>query len=184
MPISEQTCLRVALEDDDDTWELLDGWLRAKPTGSVTHNSAVTGLAFGLMNQLDRADVRVRINSGRLRCSARDYYVPDCFVVPVELTWPLRGRPEELEVYADPVALVAEVWEPPTDDYDATVKLAGYQRRGDLEIWWLDPYDRVLRAWQRRRDGNYAETTHTSGIVRPPALPGVTINLDAFFRDL
>ena len=184
MPISEQTYRRVALEDDDDTWELLDGWLRAKPTGSATHNSAVTELAFVLMNQTDRAHDRVRINGGRLRCSPRDYYVPDVFVVPTALGAALRGRPDALEVYDDSVGLVAEVWEPPTDDYDATAKLAGYQRRGDLEIWWLDPYDRVVRAWQRRRNGSYAETTHTSGIVKPAAHPGVTINLDAFFRDL
>lgn len=88
-----------------------------------------------------------------------------------------------LEVYDDPMPLVAEVWEPSIDGYDARRKLAGYQRRGDREIWWLHPYDRTLTAGRRRPDGSYTETAQTSGLAHPVALPGVTIDLDALFAD-
>ena len=60
-------------------------------------------------------------------------------------------------------------------------KLPEYQRRGDLEIWRIHPYDRTLIAWRRRPDGSYAQTTFTGGVVHPVALPGVAIDLDALF---
>ena len=61
------------------------------------------------------------------------------------------------------------------------MKLREYQRRGDLEIWRIHPYEHTLTAWRRQPDGSYAESLHTSGTVSPNALPGVTIDLDALF---
>lgn len=86
MPISEETYVRVALEETDETWELIDGWLRAKPGVSVAHNDVASFLSFSLQDQLDRAVFRGRINGSRLRCSCRDYYVPDVMIVPTALS--------------------------------------------------------------------------------------------------
>jgi hypothetical protein len=33
----------------------------------------------------------------------------------------------------------------------------------------------------READGRYAETAQTGGVIRPAALPGVAVNLDALF---
>lgn len=80
-----------------------------------------------------------------------------------------------------PLPLVVEVSSPSTGDYDVDTKLPEYQRRGDLEIWRVHPYDHALTAWRRQPDGSYLEMGHTGGGVRPVALPGVAIDLDALF---
>jgi Uma2 family endonuclease len=74
-----------------------------------------------------------------------------------------------------------EIWPRSTGDYDVEEKLPEYQRRGDLEIWRLHPYERTLTAWRRQPDGSYTETIYTGGVVHPVALPGVAIDLDALF---
>jgi Uma2 family endonuclease len=65
--------------------------------------------------------------------------------------------------------------------YDVEEKLREYQRRGDLEIWRLHPYERTLTTWRRQPDGGYQESTIRGGAVQPVALPGVTIELGALF---
>ncbi len=87
----------------------------------------------------------------------------------------------KLEVYAEPLPLVVEVWSPSTGDYDHATKLQDYQQRGDREIWLLHPYEHTLTAWRRRPDGSYARTMHRYGLVTPVALPGGRIDLESLF---
>ncbi len=95
----------------------------------------------------------------------------------------LAEHPEALETYAEPLPFVAEVWSPSTGGYDVRVKLAAYRQRGDGEIWRIHPYDRTLTRWIRQDDGTYAELIHTGGTIELPALPGVSIDLDALFAE-
>ena len=172
---------RLALEDPDHTWELHHGRLREKPGMSVEHNDFAFSLAHLLQLQLDRREFRFRVNAPRTRRSPKNYYVPDVAVVPTALDRPLRGRPGTLEVYDAPLPLVVEVWSPSTGDYDVNEKVGEYQRRGDVEIWRLHPYERTLTAWRRQPDGTYIQSLHTGGTIRPIALPHVTIDLGALF---
>jgi Uma2 family endonuclease len=98
------------------------------------------------------------------------------------LLLPHRGRSDLLEAYEAPLPLVVEVWSPSTGEYDVDSKLPEYQRRGDLEIWRLQPYERTLTAWRRQPDGTYAETVCTGDTIRPIGLPGVAIDLDTLFE--
>ena len=148
---------------------------------TAEHNVTAFELALRLGNQLDRSQFHVRLGMGHLRRSAENYYIPDVFVIPIGLVRPLRGRRDVLEAYDAPLPLVVEVWTPSTGDYDVDTKLPEYQRRGDLEIWRVHPFDRTLTAWQRQPDGGYAESHYTGGIVQPVALPSVTIDLDTLF---
>ena len=93
----------------------------------------------------------------------------------------LRGRRDVLEAYDAPLPLVIEVCCPSTGDYDVDTKLGEYQRRGDLEIWRIHPFDRTLTAWRRQPDGSYTESQYAGGTVQPVALPNVTIDLDTLF---
>ncbi len=77
--------------------------------------------------------------------------------------------------------LVAEVWSPSTGNYDVDAKIPEYQRRGDLEIWRLHPYDRMLTVWRRQEDGSYETFEQIGGSIQPFALPGVTIDIDSLF---
>ncbi|MGI8551565.1 MAG: Uma2 family endonuclease [Dehalococcoidia bacterium] len=183
MPISEATYTLVALEQPSWLWELDRGNLRSRPGMSVEHNHVQGTLAYRLMLQLDRHAYQVRPNLGRLRTATRSYYVPDLYVLPSELARrKLREAPRQLEVYDEPMPLVAEVWSPDVCDYDVEVKLSAYRQRGDLEIWRIHPNERTLTAWRRQPDGSYSETLNERGAVRPVALPNVTIELERLFE--
>ena len=181
MPVSERTYLQLALEDPEGHWELYCGFLRRKPGMSVEHNFLTTELFIRLTQQLDRSEFDVRSNVGHVRISPQNYYIPDVYVIPMELVRPRRHRPDVVEAYDTPLPLVVEIWSPSTGDYDVDTKLLEYQRRGDLEIWRIQPYERTLTAWRRQADGSYTEAHYTGGTVRPIALPGVTIDLDTLF---
>ncbi len=181
MPVSERTFQAVALEDPEGQWELHCGRLRQKPGMTHEHNYIARELQVDLIQQLDRKTYHVSHNSARLRVSPEQYYIPDVCVFPLELLLPHRGRSDELEVYEAPLPLVVEVWSPSTGSYDVEVKLREYQRRADLEIWRIQPYERTLTAWRRQPDGTYEESFHRGGKIQPVALAGVTIDLDALF---
>lgn len=178
---TRQTFEETALADPDRHWELHDGLLREKPGMTFAHNHLAFNLGYLLREQLDREDYEIRVDAGRVRISAECYYIPDVFVVPIALTGPLRDRSDALEVYSSPLPLVVEIWSPSTGSYDIDEKLAGYQRRGDLEIWRIHPYERTLTAWRCQPAGTYAETVFQGGRVEPEQLPGVSIDLDALY---
>lgn len=180
MPVSEQTYLRLALEDPNQ-WELHCGELRRKPAMTAQHNRAAFKLGVRLSQQLDEAHFDVRIGMGHVRRSAESYYIPDVFVIPTELVRPLLGRSDVLETYSEPLPLVVEVWSPSTGAYDLESKVPEYQRRGDLEIWRIHPFERTLTAWRRQPDGSYSESVLTGGTIQPVALPNVTVDLDTLF---
>lgn len=177
--VSEETYRRLALGNSQ--LELHRGQLREKPGMSVEHNDIADLLATLLRGQLDRNHYRVRENFARLRLSSTTYYVPDVVVIPTASVQALRERQGSLDAYDDPVPLVVEIWSPSTGDYDLNEKLAGYQQRGDLEIWYVHPYARTLIAWRREPDGTYPQTTYEAGIVHPTSLPGVAIDLETLF---
>lgn len=146
------------------------------------HNHLARELAFRLNLLLDRGQYEVIHDSGRVRRSERNYFIPDVCVVPREVVRRAFPAPGMTELYAEPLPLVVEVWSPATGDYDAKEKVDEYQRRGDAEIWLMHPYEHTLRAWRRRADGGYDEALHTSGVVEPAALSGVRLDLDALWE--
>ena len=183
MPISVKTYERVALEDPDGFWELHDGCLVQKPEDLMTveHNRSLHLLAVQLYHQIDDKLYEVRINSGRARRLTESFYIPDLIVVPVSLVQELLVRPGSLEVYAQPLPFVVEVWSRSTGRYDVDAKLPVYQQRGDAEIWRVHPYDQTVTKWQRQGDGTYRETQHREGTVALSALPDVVIDIDRLF---
>ena len=180
-PVTAEEYERIALADPSVKWELHRGRLREKPGMTWDHSDAITQLTVLLHQQLDRHEFRVHANHGRLRRETENYYIPDLIVIPLEMGRDLRGRRDRLEVFVDPLPLVVEAWSPSTGRYDMTSELPEYQRRGDLEIWRLHPYERTLIAWRRQPDGTYDQVTFTSGTVQPVALPNVTIDLAVLF---
>jgi Uma2 family endonuclease len=155
--------------------------LREKPAMSFRHNDAMVELGYQLRSQLDPRGFRVRINAGRVKRADETYYIPDVMVFPTRLADQIRDRPDVLEVYHAPLPFVAEVWSPSTGNHDVNTKIPTYKLRGDLEIWRLQPFERVLTLWRRQPDGSYDEAVYHGGLVQPVALPGVTIDLDALF---
>jgi len=182
IPVSEELYVLLALDDPDTKWELHDGLLVEKPGMSITHLSVVMLLGNRVAQQLDLGQFLVVINDGRLRRTQRAYFIPDVFVVPVDLLRRLRdAHPMGLGVIDEPLPFVAEAWSPSTGRYDVNVKIPVYKLRGDLEIWRVHPFERTVTAWRRRPDGEYDQMQFTGGKVALHALPSVVIDLDALF---
>ena len=183
MPVSEQTFKQVALEDPEGQWELHCGRLRSKPGMTEEHNDLAAELAYLLRHQLKRSEYRLRINAGHVRRSETSYYIPDVTVLPADAALQQRGT-GKLETYSVPLPLVIEIWSRSTGDYDVRDKLPEYRQRGDLEIWFIHPYDKTLTAWRRQQDGSYREEVYRGGVLSPVTLPDVTIDLDALFEEI
>ena len=181
MPISEATYERVALEDPEGHGELVCGRLRSKPAMTTEHNEVERRLVRQLILQLDDREYSVAMDNARLRIAVGSYFVPDICVIPRVAVQRLREGPGTFEVYEEPMPLVVEVWSPSTGDYDVEEELREYQRRGDLEVWLIHPYERMLTAWRWRSDGNYEQTLYRTGRVPPVALPSVVIDLERLF---
>jgi Uma2 family endonuclease len=182
MVVSARTFEQLVLEDGDAQWELDRGLLRQKPGMSMAHNRTMFELGFLVRSQVDPARYGVRVDSGHLLLGDDLYYVPDVCVVPAEMEAQFEGIANRIEAYAAPLPFVAEVWSPSTGSYDVNTKVKRYQERGDAEIWLVNPFERTVRAWIRRLDGGYDETSYSSGLVPLAVVPGVTIDLDALFR--
>ncbi|MBI2761385.1 MAG: Uma2 family endonuclease [Chloroflexi bacterium] len=186
MTVSAEEYERIALDDPKGFWELHDGCLVQKPSMTYEHNRAMDRLAGRLRRQLDEDEFEIRTNAGRTRRVDTSYFIPDVFVIPAALGSRMAERSRTaptppLEVYAEPVPLVVEIWSRSTGQYDVDTKIPEYKRRGDLEIWRIHPYERTLIAWRSQPDGSYTETHYTGGPIQPVALPGVTIIIDELF---
>ncbi|MBI5948653.1 MAG: Uma2 family endonuclease, partial [Chloroflexi bacterium] len=181
MPVTEATYEQLALEDPEGQWELVCGRPRRKPSMTQEHNTVARQLTATLIRQLPEGDYQVALNAGRVR-AGEQYFIPDVMVIPTALLKPWGEGRAVLEAYAEPLPLVVEVWSASTGDYDVEAKIPEYLRRGDLEVWRIHPYDRVLTAWRRQPDGTYAERTYTGGDVPVESLPGVVVRLESLYR--
>jgi len=180
--VSEETFRRLSLGDPQGQLELHRGQLVEKPGMSVEHGDVMGNLVRLLENQLDRTSYRVRAQHARLRLASDTYYIPDVAVIPTAIVQALSERPGSLDAYPDALPLVAEIWSPSTGGYDENEKLRDYQRRGDLEIWRVHPYERTVTAWRRQSNGAYVATIYRDGVVQPTSLPAVAIDLEALFE--
>jgi Uma2 family endonuclease len=178
--MSREEYEQLVLGDPDRPWEIIGGQLREKPAMSYAHNYGSLELRDLLRDQLDRNRYYVSVNLARLHNPHDTYVIPDIVVIPVDLTLDFRARPRSVEIYVDPVPLVAEFLSPSTGKYDVEGKLEAYKERGDREIWIVHPDERWLTAWRRRPGGTYDDLMIRSGTISPIALPGVTIVLEDF----
>jgi Uma2 family endonuclease len=140
----------------------------------------VSLLSYELQRQLDLRQYRVFFE-GRVRLSIATIFIPDLAVIPATFGQELRDQPGRLAIFSQPLPLVVEIWSRSTGDYDVDVKIPEYQRRGDLEIWRIHPYERTLTAWRLQPDGSYVEALYRDGAIQPAALPDVSVELAALF---
>jgi Uma2 family endonuclease len=179
--LSEAEYEQFVFANPDHKWELVEGQLREKPGVTWEHGDVIFLIGYLLQLQLDRRRFRIAINDWRVRSSPGTIYIPDLVVVPTNYGEEFAGQPGKLAIFTQPLPLVVEVWSQSTGDYDVSAKIPEYQRRGDLEIWRIHPYEHTLTVWQCQADGSYHETTYRDGLVRPSALPGVAVDLAELF---
>jgi Uma2 family endonuclease len=182
--LTEEEYIELVFASPDRQLELYDGEVREKPGVSWEHGDVAFELGLQLGTQLDRRQHAIAINAWRLRPAPGSIYIPDLVVVPRSYGEEFKGRPGTLAIFRDPLPLVVEIWSRSTGDYDVNAKIPEYQRRGDLEIWRIQPYERSITVWRRQPDGAYEQTVSREGIIWPVALPDVAIDLAELFDRL
>ena len=171
----------VADDPAYEDMELFDGVPVEKPAMCWYHGDLGSAVGLQIASMLDQTRFRLRFDHARLALPGGDsYYIPDLAIIPNTPPPTLRA----LDLHCGPIPLVVEIWAPRTGPYDAAVKLPGYRRRGDAEVWWFDPRDPSVTRWLRRPDGEYDEEVRRGGVVELTALPTVRIDLDALFAGL
>lgn len=178
--LTEAEYIRLVVASPDRQLELYDGEVREKPGVSFEHSELEILLGHLLLRQLDRREYSV-LGESRVRRLPASVFIPGLMMVPAALTQEFRDRPGVLAIFRDPLPLVVEIWSRSTGDYDVNAKIPEYQRRGDLEIWRIHPYDRSVTVWRRQPNGAYDETVYREGVIRPVALPNVAIDLAELF---
>ncbi len=133
----------LALPDDGNRYELVDGELLVSPSPRGLHQRGVREL-FGLVDQYVRAH---RLGSTIFSPADLDLHSgqlvqPDLFVGAM-----VGGRePVEWEDYGIPI-LVVEILSPSTARYDRVTKRRRYQR-SDVPVYWIVDLDaRLVEVW-------------------------------------
>ena len=169
----------LALPDDGNRYELLDGELLVSPSPTCIHQRAVLAL-------YRRADSYVREHRIGMTClapadldfRAAQLLQPDLFVAPLRdgkepLHWSEAGIP----------LLVAEVISPSTALNDRNRKRRRYQRSGVGEYWIVGSDARLIERW-KPDDQRPEILTERIEWQAAPELPALGIELEEYFREV
>ena len=134
----------LALPDDGNRYELIDGELLVSPSPRLIHQIALTAL----FRRLDHYVTRHRLGTALFAPADLDFgrgYVaqPDLFVVSEVDTRKLRDWPD-----CGVPSFIAEILSPSTGRGDRKVKRPAYQRAGVGDYWIVDPDSRTVERWQ------------------------------------
>jgi Uma2 family endonuclease len=133
----------LALPDDDNRYEVLDGELVVMPPPSWAHQIAVEQLHLALHHYV-RAHALgwVKFSPSAVVLSERRLVQPDVFVLP-------RGNGPAPRAWSDITALLlaVEVLSPSTSRRDRWQKRRMYQEFGVSEYWVVDAEQRVVERW-------------------------------------
>lgn len=169
----------LALPDDGNRYELVDGELLVSPSPRYLHQ-------FGVMALVHRLDPHVRAHRlGALLTSPADLDLradqlvqPDVFVCGLvngrqPRDWPEVGIP----------ALVVEVLSPTTARFDRITKRRRYQRSGVPVYWIVDLDARLVEVW-KPDDERPTIAESTLRWEAPSQESALVIDLAAFFREV
>jgi Uma2 family endonuclease len=169
----------LALPDDGNRYELIDGELLVSPSPRPIHQIAVLALYDRLKPYLERHRLgRIMLAPADLDFG-RGYVVqPDLFVVSgldsrQMLDWRNYGVP----------ILIAEVLSPSTSRGDRTVKRPAFQRAGVAEYWIIDTSARLVERWQPT-DVRPEICLSRAGWRPRPDLDPFDLDLDEYFASV
>ena len=169
----------LALPDDRNRYELVDGELLVSPSPRAHHQFGVLEL-FRIVDPYVRAQrfggtmlapADLDLRSGQL-------VQPDLFVT----AWATGQRPEVWEAFAIPL-LVAEILSPTTARYDRITKRRRYQRSGVPTYWVVDLDARLVEVWTP----DDQKPAIVDGLLpwNPPgASAPLTVDLPAYFSEV
>jgi Uma2 family endonuclease len=138
----------LAMPEDGNRYELLDGELLVTPAPGPRHQDAVAALFTLLAAYLrELGSGGVYFAPADLQLDGSQYLQPDLFVVPTP-----EGRRPDSWAEAGTPWLVIEVGSPSTARYDRLLKRGRYLRAGVPEYWVVDLDAAVVERWTRSHD--------------------------------
>jgi Uma2 family endonuclease len=160
----------LALPDDGNRHELIDGELLVTPAPSWRHQDAVMALYQRLVPLLRQHRAgHVVVAPADIPLDSQTLVQPDLFVVPL-----IDGRKPQDWAEAGSLLLVVEILSPSSARADRIVKLRRYQRANVPEYWIVDLDGRVIERW---RHGQERPEILSDRLVWTPA-EGVSVQLD------
>ena len=169
----------LALPDDGNRYELIDGELLVTPAPRPAHQRAVLALYDRLKPYVERNRLgAVTLAPADLHFGRRYVSQPDLFVEPETD----RRKLLDWRDYGVPI-FIAEVLSPSTGRGDRTVKRPAYQRAGVGEYWIIDPDSRVVERWQP--DDARPEISLTRAVWHPtPGILPFELELEPYFAEI
>lgn len=162
---------------DEPRCELLYGRLLVTPAPNVRHQDVVLRLAAKLLQH-------EQSRGGRTIVSPVDVVLAEHTVVQPDVVYVGAGREgivrDRVEGAPD---LVVEILSPATARRDLGEKLKLYAEAGVAEYWIVDPAVCTFE-FLSNRDGAFLLRLPEQGVYRSPALPGLELDVEAFWRDL
>jgi len=167
----------LALPDDGNRYELIDGELLVTPSPTGRHQRAVLKLYDQVapyvlrhrIGQTSLAPADLDLRSGQV--SQPDLFVGALIAGREPIEWPEFGVP----------ILIAEILSPSTARSDRLTKRRRYQASGALTYWIVDVDARLVETWHP--DSAYPTITDQTLEWQPdPGIPALVIELPASFR--
>lgn len=168
----------LALPDDGNRYELVDGELLVSPSPRALHQRAVLALVelIGPYVRHHRLG-SVGLAPADLDLGTSQVSQPDLFVVGLK---PDGREPTDWPDYGVPL-FIAEIASPSTARYDRITKRRRYQRSRVAEYWIVDVDARAVERW--RPEDERPEVVDALIEWRPRGEEGpLIIDLSAFFR--
>jgi Uma2 family endonuclease len=168
----------LALPDDGNRYELIDGELLVSPSPRGLHQRAVIALLELVGPYLKRLRLgSVGLAPSDLDLKSGQVSQPDLFAVHRK---PDGREPIDWVDYGIPF-FIAEVTSPSTARYDRITKRRRYQRSGVAEYWIVDPDARVIERW--RPEDDRPEVLDETLVWHPAGAPeNLSIDVGAYFR--
>ncbi|HYH86611.1 MAG TPA: Uma2 family endonuclease [Pyrinomonadaceae bacterium] len=170
----------VALPDDGNTYELIEGELIVSRTRTLTHQRILANLLTALKNHLDQNPIGEAFPNPGVIFDKYNSVIPDIVVLTNEQLDRIGSEPH---IHEAP-ALAVEIVSPGRQNArrDRVVKLQVYGKFGVSEYWVADPESRTLEIY-RLAEGALAHAATLGGDeeITTPALPGFACKASQIF---
>ena len=169
----------LALPEDGNRYEVVDGELLVTPSPTFHHQDAVLALAWRLKPFVDSSGAAyLSISPADIELDERTLVQPDLFVFEL----PGGRRPERWKDI-NRILLAIEVLSPSSARADRFVKRRRYQRQGIPEYWIVDLDSRLVERWRPGDERPEILSETLAWQVAEDAQP-FELDLPAFFAEV
>ncbi len=169
----------LALPEDGNRYEVIDGELLVSPSPRLLHQDAIPELWLRLRDYLrEYPSGHALASPADIQLEVETLVQPDVFVAPL-----LDGKRPKGWTEIRSLLLAVEVISPSTGRADRQVKRLFYQRAGVREYWIVDVDARLIERW--RPSDTRPEVLTESIEWQPDAShPPLAIDLESYFADV